>query len=133
MDTKIYIEETHNPLLPALKGFIADEGYILEKKMGIAEIIISFAYHNEREIIQMDTMCDILLNHPGKKIIFLSWFHIVNNYDKYSSLFSPEKPSCVLMDSNQYRILQLPVSKKDLVNSISELAKISQHEQTITN
>jgi len=88
-----------------------------------ADIIVSFAYHDENDILEMKTMSNMVREFPNKKIVFLSWFHPLDDYDKYRHLFNPGNPACVLMDANKYRILQLPVHKEILIDNILELNK----------
>ena len=87
-----------------------------------ADIIVSFAYHDEDDILEMKTMGNMTRDFPDKKIIFLSWFHPLDDYDKYKNLFNPRNPACILMDANRYRILHLPVYKEILIANILELA-----------
>ena len=88
-----------------------------------ADIIVSFAYHDIDDIVDMKTMSNMTMKFPDKKIIFLSWFHPLDDNDKYRHLFNPGNPACVLMDANRYRILQLPVNKEMLIGNILELTK----------
>ena len=88
-----------------------------------ADIIVSFAYHDEDDILEMKNMSYMVAEFPDKKIVFLSWFHPMDDYDEYRHLFNPGNPACALMDSNRYRILQLPVNKEILIGNILELNK----------
>jgi len=89
-----------------------------------ADIIISFAYHDNDDIVEMKTMGNMTREFPKKKIVFLSWFHPLVDYDKYKHLFNPGNPACILMDANKYRILQLPINKDVLIGNILELTKL---------
>jgi hypothetical protein len=122
---KILILDKYNPISGALKNLISEMGSIIQltEEQIFADIIVSFAYHDEDDIMEMKTLSNMTREFPAKKIVFLSWFHPLDDYDKYRHLFNPGNPACVLMDANRYRILQLPVTKEMLIGNILELTK----------
>lgn len=127
----VYIEKKFNPFVSTLREVINKSVDIeLTEKSSEAGVIISFSYHNKDDVVEMATMGEVI-NKKGyeeKKFIFLSWFHPWNDEKYYRSLFSPEKATCVLMDTDRYHILQLPVTKNDIIESISFLSK-ADHEK----
>lgn len=122
---KILISDTFNPISGSLKNLISEMGSIVQltEEEIFADIIVSFAYHDEDDIVEMKTLSNMTREFPDKKIVFLSWFHPLVDYDKYKHLFNPGNPACILMDANKYRILQLPVNKEILIGNILELTK----------
>lgn len=122
---KILISNTFNPISGSLKILISEMGAVaqLTEEEIFADIIVSFAYHEEDDILEMKTMSNMIREFPDKKIVFLSWFHPLDDFDKYRHFFNPGNPACVLMDANRYRILQLPVNKEMLIGNILELNK----------
>lgn len=120
---KILISDAYNPISGSIKNLIneMDTKVKLTEKENCADIILSLAYHDEYDIAEMKTMSRMTKEFPNKKIIFLSWFHHIDDSDKYQHFFNPRNPACILMDANKYRILQLPVNKEMLISNISEL------------
>ena len=123
---KILIMDAYNPISGPLKNLVIEKGDILQHtdEEMFADIIISFAYHDNDDIVEMKTMGNMTREFPKKKIVFLSWFHPLVDYDKYKHLFNPGNPACILMDANKYRILQLPINKDVLIGNILELIKL---------
>lgn len=117
---EIYIEEANNPLVDDLKSSLSSFASIAQRPED-AEIIICIAYHHKEDVLAMQAMSNMVNSQPGKKIIFLSWFHPVKDLDRYTRLFSPEAETCILMDTARYHILQLPVDYDSIINSIRSL------------
>lgn len=119
MKVGIYIDNRNNPIVDQL-AFIIKSASLFQIKEDAtnADVLLSFAYHNINDIVEMSTMGNLVKQFPDKRIIFLSWFHAIENLDKYCHMFSPEKPTCILLDAKKYRILQLPVTKRDIIESI---------------
>lgn len=125
-NTKIYIEENFNPLLEELEKLIKNQkGYEVAKSPLSATIIISFAYGNDEDVLKMSFMGKMIFEDgwENKKIIFLSWFHPWDDLVYYDSLFSPESQTCVLLDTDRYRLLQLPVIQKEIIETINSFSK----------
>ncbi|MDD3944788.1 MAG: hypothetical protein WC240_08745 [Bacilli bacterium] len=122
----IFISDVFNPLYDSLKNIIVENGEIgqLTVREDDSDIIISFAYNDKEDILEMSAMMKMITKFPKKKIVFLSWFHPLVDYDKYKHLFNPGNPACILMDANKYRILQLPINKDVLIGNILELTKL---------
>lgn len=117
----IYIEKNNNPIISMIEHSISlNKQYLLTKNIESADVILSFAY-SEKELTKMDKMKGEFESTPTKKIIFFSWFHAWNNFSAFQEIFSPERESCVLMNAHKYRIVQLPVSKNELMDEILHL------------
>lgn len=127
INTKIYIESKNNPLIFSLQKMIQKEykDFQLENDIRKADLIISFAYHHKDDIEEMNTMSKLItdIKYSRKKIIFLSWLHPLDDHSKYRKLFNPEESTCVLMDASKYLILKLPITKKDIITAINQLAR----------
>lgn len=94
-----------------------------------ADLILSTVYDPfSKSKVKMDFLKQTLEDYPGVKGIFLSWFHPFDDFEMYSNLFSPEHSSCILMDTNKYRILQLPVTSQQILHTMKVLLDIKVNE-----
>lgn len=117
----IYIDKNNNPIISMIEQSISlHKQYLLTKNIESADVILTFAY-SEKDFIKMDKMKGESESIQTKKIIFFSWFHPWNNFSAFQEIFSPERESCVLMNADKYRIVQLPISKNELMDEISHL------------
>jgi len=123
MGNKIHIAGTNNPLMPWFKEILTEEGHTIIKEISSSDLIIAFGYSNKNDIVEMGNMGTLALNkkYTGKRVIFLSWFHPVEDIKHFSHLFTPERATCVLMDGVRFRILQLPVTRQLIINTIEQL------------
>ena len=69
---KILIMDAYNPISGPLKNLVIEKGDILQHtdEEMFADIIISFAYHDNDDIVEMKTMGNMTREFPKKKIVF---------------------------------------------------------------
>jgi len=70
----IFISDVFNPLYDSLKNIIVENGEIgqLTVREDDSDIIISFAYNDKEDILEMSAMMKMITKFPKKKLFFLA-------------------------------------------------------------